>query len=157
MRKAGRWALALGLLAAPAARPKAARAESIQAARDRVVAETLRYLNIPYLWGGQHPDTGLDCSGFTQLVYSRAGLHLPRVSRDQFNSTSLIPPREVRPGDLLFFAMAHPGTTRVDHVGIYMGRGYFIQASTTHGIHIEPIAKPYYQERLVAIRKYRGF
>ena len=135
----------------------AARAKSIQQARDEVVAETLRYLNIPYLWGGQHPDTGLDCSGFVQLVYSKAGLHLPRVARDQYDAALRLTPANVLPGDLIFFAMKHPGTSKVDHIGIYMGKGFFVHASFTNGIHVEPISKPYYQERLVAIRRYQGF
>jgi len=135
----------------------AARAETIAKARDNVITQTLAYLNIPYLWGGEHPQTGLDCSGFVQLVFRKAGLELPRVARDQFSATDFLPPSRVLPGDLVFFAMKHPGTARVDHVGIYLGKGYFIHASFTNGIHVEPITKPYYQDRLVGIRKYSGF
>jgi len=147
---------ALFLLAAAfAAAPL--RAETIAAARRKVMKETLPYLNIPYLWGGTHPSTGLDCSGFVQLVYHKAGYALPRVSAEQFAATKALKPSQVMPGDLIFFAMAHPATKHVDHVGIYLGKGLFIAASTTYGIHIESIAKPYYQERLVSIRKFSGF
>lgn len=134
-----------------------ARAGSIKAARDVIVKDTLTYLNVPYLWGGQHPDTGIDCSAFVQLVYGKAGIGVPRVSRDQFQSTVALAPDKVLPGDLLFFAMKNPGTAKVDHVGVYVGRGYFLHASVTNGIHIEPISKPYYLDRLVGARKYRGF
>ena len=147
----------LGLLALALSRVESARAELIKQARNDVITQTLAYLNIPYLWGGEHPRTGLDCSGFVQLVFRKAGLELPRAARDQYAATVFLRPSRVLPGDLVFFAIKHPGTARVDHVGIYLGKGYFIHASVTNGIHVEPITKPYYQERLVAIRKYSGF
>ena len=134
-----------------------AHARSIKAARQQVVAGTLRYLAVPYLWGGQNPKTGLDCSGFVQLVYHNAGLVLPRVSEDQFKKTTRIRPKDVRPGDLVFFDMKHPGAANVDHVGIYVGKGYFVQAGVSTGIHIDSILNPYYWSRLIAVRKYAGF
>jgi cell wall-associated NlpC family hydrolase len=143
--------LAAALAAAPG------RAETVAAARRKVLRCTLPYLNVPYLWGGMHPSTGLDCSGFVQLVYHKAGYALPRVSAQQFAATKPLKPSQVLPGDLIFFAMADPAAKRVDHVGIYLGKGLFIAASTTYGIHIESIAKPYYQQRLVGIRKFVGF
>ncbi|MBI4802333.1 MAG: C40 family peptidase [Elusimicrobia bacterium] len=53
--------------------------------------------------------------------------------------------------------MKKPGSRKVDHVGIYVGKGFFVHASFTNGIHIDSIANPYYFQRLVSIRKYRGF
>ncbi len=148
-----RLALALACLLAATG----SQARSIQSARGAVVEETLDYLNGPYLWGGVNPKTGLDCSGFVQLVYQKAGLGLPRVSRRQFAATRPVSPRKVLPGDLVFFAMKNPGTAKVDHIGIYIGKGLFIHASFTNGIHVEPISKPYYLSRLVGIRRFKGF
>jgi cell wall-associated NlpC family hydrolase len=148
---AARIALAAVLLAPPAS------AATIAAARKAILSQTMPYLNIPYLWGGVHPRTGLDCSGFTQLVYHNAGLALPRVSRDQFASTKYVKPSEVLPGDLVFFAMKHPGTADVDHVGVYVGKGLFVAASVTNGIHVDRITNPYYFDRLISIRRYEGF
>jgi cell wall-associated NlpC family hydrolase len=145
------------LLAVSAGIAPSARATSIEEARRAVVAETLRYLNTPYLWGGQHPVTGMDCSGFVQQVFRDSGLALPRVSQDQFRATDPLRPSQVHPGDLIFFSMKNPGTAQVDHVGIYMGRGYFVAASTSNGVHIDSIRSPYYLARLVGVRKYRGF
>jgi peptidoglycan endopeptidase LytF len=115
--------VALALLA-PLPRPAAA--ATIADARSAVVRGTLNYLNTPYLWGGMHRDTGMDCSAFAKQVYADAGLQLPRVAR-------------------------------VDHVGIYVGKGYFVHASFTNGVHIDSVANPYYFSRLVAARKYAGF
>ena len=143
--------LALGLAAPPC------RAKAIAQARREILAQTLRYLNVPYLWGGVHPGTGLDCSAFVQLVYRRADLSLPRLSREQFAATRYVKPQNVMPGDLVFFAMRRSRPHEIDHVGIYLGKGLFIHASVSDGVHIESIAKPYYMERLVAIRRYAGF
>ncbi|MDQ7772556.1 MAG: C40 family peptidase [Elusimicrobiales bacterium] len=145
------------ILAAALSAPAAAGAKSIAQARAEVVDATMVYLNTPYLWGGMHPDTGMDCSAFAKLVYGRAGLELPRVSRDQFAASLRLPPAGVLPGDLVFFAMKNPGTARVDHVGIYVGKGFFVHASFTNGVHIDSVQNPYYYQRLVSVRKYRGF
>lgn len=152
--KSRRWRLFL-LLAAFLA-PQAG-ALTIADARRNILKQTMPYLNVPYLWGGVFPATGLDCSGFVQLVYRNAGLSLPRVSQQQFAATRYLKPKQVLPGDLVFFAMAHPGTSRVDHVGIYLGKGLFIAASVTDGIHVNQISSPYYLARLVGIRRYGGF
>lgn len=137
--------------------PGRADAASIADARAAVVRGTLNYLNTPYLWGGMHRDTGMDCSAFVKQVYADAGLQLPRASREQYARTRRLAPAAVRPGDLVFFAMKNPGTARVDHVGVYVGKGYFVHASFTSGVHIDSVANPYYFSRLVAVRKYSGF
>ncbi|MBI2519888.1 MAG: C40 family peptidase [Bdellovibrio sp.] len=132
-------------------------AKSIQEARRDIVRSTLDYLSIPYLWGGTNPQTGLDCSGFVQLVYHRAGLKVPRVSGDQYRLTAYLGPKSVHEADLIFFAMKNPGSQRVDHVGIYVGKGYFVHASFSNGIHIDSVHNPYYYVRIVGIRKFTGF
>ena len=132
-------------------------AKSIADARNEVVRETMKYLSVPYLWGGMDPDTGMDCSAFVQLVYNSADLHVPRVARDQFAASLYLKPAGVLPGDLLFFSMKRPGGEKPDHVGIYVGKGFFVHASVTNGIHIDSITNPYYYQRLISARKYRGF
>ena len=93
-----------------------------------VLAAARDYLGVPYRWGGTDPATGLDCSGFTQLVYRRQGVELPRVSSQQATAgTAVASLAEARPGDLLFFDYSadRPG---IDHVGIYQGEGKMIAA-----------------------------
>ena len=137
--------------------PLAAEAKTIADARGEVVRETMTYLNTPYLWGGMHPDTGMDCSAFVKQVYGHAGLNLARVAKEQFSQTRHLSPSSVLPGDLIFFAMKNPGTARVDHVGIYVGKGFFVHASFTSGVHIDSVSNPYYYSRLISLRKYAGF
>jgi len=132
-------------------------AKSIQDARREIVHRTMDYLNIPYLWGGTNPDTGLDCSGFVQLVYNKTGLKVPRVSGDQYRLSDYLGPQSVREADLIFFSMKNPGSKKVDHVGIYVGKGFFVHASFSNGIHIDNVNNRYYYERIVGIRKFPGF
>ena len=93
-----------------------------------VVEKAREYLGVPYLWGGTDPSTGLDCSGFTQLVYKSLGIDLPRVSSQQATAGKAVASlADARPGDLLFFDYS-PDRPGIDHVGIYMGDGKMIAA-----------------------------
>ncbi len=98
------------------------------ASEGAVVAEARKYLGVPYLWGGTDPAKGLDCSGFTQLVYGNLGIDLPRTSSQQATAgTAVASLAEARPGDLVFFDHS-PGRPGIDHVGIYVGDGKMIAA-----------------------------
>ena len=131
-------------------------AMTVAQARTTIVDESIKYLNVPYLWGGNHPKTGLDCSGFVRYAYAKAGLTMARSAAMIFKTTAYLAPADVREGDLVFFAMSAPGTLRVSHIGIYMGKGYFIHASTTNGIHVNHLEDPYYLKRLIGIRRHRN-
>jgi cell wall-associated NlpC family hydrolase len=93
-----------------------------------VVAKAQEYLGVPYLWGGTDPSKGLDCSGFTQLVYKSQGIDLPRVSSQQATAGRAVGSlADAVPGDLLFFDYS-PSRPGIDHVGIYVGDGKMIAA-----------------------------
>lgn len=86
----------------------------------------MRFLNSPYLWGGRIP-SGMDCSGFTQLVYKIHGVAIPRDSSQQVKAgTPISFLEEAAPGDLLFFDSE---TGMVSHVGILVAQGLVIHAS----------------------------
>lgn len=97
------------------------------------VAEAIKYLDVPYLWGGSTP-AGFDCSGLVQYAYRAVGISIPRNSRTQFASTAgYIPPDRLDlllPGDLVFFG-TDADQTRIHHVGMYVGDGVFIHAPQT--------------------------
>jgi peptidoglycan DL-endopeptidase CwlO len=108
-----------------------------------VVTEAGKYLGVPYLWGGTDPAKGLDCSGFTQLVFGNLGIGLPRVSSQQATAGRAVASlASARPGDLVFFdnASSRPG---IDHVGIYVGNGQMIAAPQPgESVKIQPVGTP---------------
>jgi hypothetical protein len=93
-----------------------------------VVRSALSVLGTPYVWGGTAAN-GFDCSGLVQWAYSQHGIGVPRLSRDQAKSGSLITPtiEVLHPGDILLFA-AQPGSG-VSHVGLYVGDQTFIHSA----------------------------
>jgi hypothetical protein len=83
------------------------------------VAWALAQVGTPYVWGGETPGVGFDCSGLTQAAYRVAGVTLPRVAQDQFDAgPELGPGTLLEPGDLVFFGA---GPDSVSHVGLYVG------------------------------------
>jgi hypothetical protein len=93
-----------------------------------VVAEAQKYLGVPYLWGGTDPAKGLDCSGFTQLVFGNLGIDLPRTSSQQATAGRPVASlADARPGDLVFFDHSS-SRAGIDHVGIYIGEGKMVAA-----------------------------
>ena len=98
-----------------------------------VVEQAIRYLGLPYVWGGggvEGPSGGgFDCSGLTSFaVHAATGLTLPRTSETQWTVGQEIPMDQARPGDLLFgnWQSGGPG-----HVAIYIGNGQMVHAPTT--------------------------
>ena len=84
------------------------------------------FLNSPYLWGGRSP-LGVDCSGFSQIVYRLQGIDLPRDAYQQAKvGTTLSFVEESEPGDLAFF---HNSSDEIVHVGIILKDNYIIHAS----------------------------
>ena len=101
------------------------------------IAQTL--LNAPYLWGGKNA-MGMDCSGFTQVVYATQGINLLRNAREQMTQGELVPfLAEVQPGDLAFFDHADrdPKATNISHVGMLLSPTEIIHCSGC--VHIDTI------------------
>jgi len=79
-------------------------------------------LGVPYVWGGESPGSGFDCSGLTQWSWAQAGVSIPRTSQAQYASVQHVPLSNLQPGDLLFYFNLD-GTGTVDHVAMYVGSG----------------------------------
>jgi cell wall-associated NlpC family hydrolase len=116
---------------APAVRlPRRTAPASASAAR--VLATAERYLGEKYVYGGETPGIGFDCSGFVQYVFGRHSVDLPRTSRQQAHSGRALP-RSVSAlaaGDLMLFSSKGAG---VDHVAIYAGNNRILHSSAGGG------------------------
>jgi cell wall-associated NlpC family hydrolase len=120
--------------------------KNIDLSGESITKGALQFKGIPYLWGGTS-SKGLDCSGFTKIVYFMHGINLPRDASQQVNKGLLIDSNgdfgKLKPGDLIFFGTKGPKATnqqgnsgsnesndeRVVHVGVYLGDNHFIHAS----------------------------
>ena len=108
------------------------------------------FLGTKYVWGATGP-TKFDCSGFTQWIYRDAGINIPRVSRDQAKVGQYVTYDNLRKGDMIFFDTKKHKKGIVTHVGIYLGNGNFIHASSAAKkvIVYNFNQKPFYKERFL--------
>jgi cell wall-associated NlpC family hydrolase len=108
-------------------------------------------LGVRYKWGGTSPKTGFDCSGYTQYVYEKSGIKIPRTAAQQRDASQRISHAQLQVGDLIFFKTG----ARSNHVGIYIGNGKFIQAGSGNGrVKIERLDNPYWKKRWVKYGSY---
>ena len=84
----------------------------------------------PYVWGATGPDS-YDCSGLMLRAYERAGIVLPRVSREQYHAGVHVPVEQAQPGDLLFWAYDTSDPETIHHVAMYLGNGQMMEAQQT--------------------------
>lgn len=145
-----RFQQANGLEADGIVGPKTFQALKKRKLQSGIVATAKRYLGAPYLWGGQSP-AGFDCSGFSSYVFAKNGLTLPRVSADQFKAGTPVAKSRLEAGDLVFFSTYKPGPS---HLGIYLGDGQFIHASSSKGVIISALSNTYWSGRYVGARSY---
>ncbi len=95
----------------------------------QIVDYANNFMGVKYVWGGNGPNS-FDCSGFTKYVYAHFGYTLNRTATDQLsNGTRVSSSSDLQPGDLIFFNNGRTSKP-VSHVGIYIGGGQFIHAST---------------------------
>jgi cell wall-associated NlpC family hydrolase len=108
--------------------------EVVPTLRDKIVNFAVKFVGNPYRWGGTSLTNGADCSGFTQSVFEKYGIDLPRTSREQAASGRRVNLDELRPGDLIFYR--RDGS--INHVALYIGNGKVISAkSPSEGIMIK--------------------
>lgn len=138
-----------GLAPAPPSDQPFNLAERILAFDARVTHTALRYVGVPYVWGGTSL-SGVDCSGFVQAVFEHNGISLPRTADSQFEVGRAVKMRDLEPGDLVFFETYEAGAS---HVGIYLGGGRFIHASSSDGVRVDDLAMDYYAARYIGARR----
>jgi len=116
-----------------------------------VVGTALAYQGVRYSYGG-FSSRGFDCSGFVKYVYQRHGLNLPHNAAAQYGYGKPVSKSELKPGDLVFF---RTGRSRgINHVGIYIGNGKFIHASSARGrVRIDCLNEGYYKSHFVGAKR----
>lgn len=114
-----------------------------------LVGTALDLRGIRYRDGGTDPQ-GFDCSGFTQYVFARHGIALPRAVREQYGIGQDVRD-DLAPGDLLFFTTVEPGAS---HVAISVGGDEFVHAPSSTGVvRVEHLSARYWAQRFLGARR----
>lgn len=119
---------------------------------ESLINNAMQLIGVRYRWGGNTPQSGLDCSGFVRYVFNDTfGFLLPRKSAQMSKVGLEIGKEELRPGDLVFFnTMRHA----FSHVGIYVGNNKFIHApSKGKSIRVDDMTKVYWEKRYNGARR----
>ena len=117
-----------------------------------LVLKGLELVGINYRRGGTNPDSGLDCSGFVQLVFKDAlGMLLPRTAKEQSQVGDVIDKKELKPGDLVFFNTMRRAFS---HVGIYLGDNRFVHSPRAGAeVRVEDMSQGYWVKRYNGARR----
>lgn len=118
--------------------------------KSSLIATATKMQGIRYRYGGMS-SRGIDCSGFTSTVFARNGIRLPRTAQEQASKGKAVGKGELKAGDLVFFHTVRG--RRVGHVGIYIGNGKFIHASSgAKKVKVSPLSG-YYSRHYVGARR----
>lgn len=100
-----------------------------QPKRENIQKQLKQHINKPYVWAEEGPHA-FDCSGLTYNIFGKMGVDLPRVAREQAKVGKKVELAELTYGDLLFFGSTNRRSRYINHVGIYIGNGWFAHASS---------------------------
>ncbi|MGB3729647.1 MAG: LysM peptidoglycan-binding domain-containing protein, partial [Thermodesulfobacteriota bacterium] len=120
--------------------------------KENIITVAKQYLGAPYKFGGYSFKTGIDCSGYVKKIFSKFNVELPRTARDiYYNSGTRVAKSQLQTGDLVFFRTY---ASFPSHVGIYMGNGQFIHASSgARKVSITSLNKNYYTKRYIGAKR----
>lgn len=113
-----------------------------------VVGIAMRYLGVPYVWGGATP-SGFDCSGFTMYVFAQVGVSLPHYTGAQWQMGVPVSRGDLQPGDLVFF-------NGLGHMGIYIGGNQMIHAPRTGDVVKISALTGWYAQTYMGARRITG-
>lgn len=127
----------------------------VSSVRGQVVEYSKKFLGVKYVYGGNSPSQGFDCSGYVKYVFGNFGVSLERVAASQANQGTRISKGDLLPGDLVFFD-TNGGHNYINHVGIYIGEGMFIHASSgssKRGVVISDLTSGFYANSYMTARR----
>jgi peptidoglycan DL-endopeptidase LytE len=114
-----------------------------------LVADAAELLGKPYVWGGETPQVGFDCSGFIVYLFKKQGISLPRTVATIWNVGTPVSAPSV--GDIVFFATSGSGPS---HAGIYIGNQQFIHSGSSTGVTISSLNNSYWKARYLGAKRY---
>ncbi|NOV02905.1 NlpC/P60 family protein [Paenibacillus sp. LMG 31457] len=119
----------------------------------QVISIGKKYLGRPYQFGAKAGQTNtFDCSSFTQYVFKRIGVNLPRNSKSQSKVGTYVSRSNLRAGDLVFFSIpGKPGV--INHVAIYMGNGNILHTYGAGGVRITKLSSGTWSSRYMTARR----
>jgi len=121
----------------------------VSGSRSDVISYAYNFIGRPYVWGAEGPRS-FDCSGFTKYVYKAFGVNLPHYTGAQIGEGRSVSRKNLTRGDLVFFNTSGS----VSHVGIYIGDGEFIHASSgSRKITVSNLGQSYYNSRYAGARR----
>lgn len=110
----------------------------------------MSFVGYSYVWGGKSPSTGFDCSGLMYYVLTTYGYKMNRVANDQMSQGTYVSRSDLQVGDLVFFGYSG----YANHVGMYIGNGNFVHASTpSTGVRVNSLDESYYKTRFLCGRR----
>lgn len=137
--------LILGAFSAPAA------ATSSKLFGKEIVYSAKQHIGLPYVWGGENPNRGFDCSGLVKFTFQEFNINLPHRADLQYNYGQSVSMKDLKPGDIVFF---RSGGYPIGHVGIYIGKDQFIHAPRRgKPIQVSPMNKGWYKNRFVGAKR----
>ena len=117
--------------------------------KENILKNAKKHLGEDYVWGGTNPGA-FDCSGYTQYIYKKEGVSIPRTAYQQSKVGKEVSRSELKKGDLLFFLTDKSRHIPVTHVGMYLGNDKFIHAASKRkGIIISPFSTSRYSRLFV--------
>ncbi|QXJ38743.1 putative peptidoglycan endopeptidase LytE precursor [Parageobacillus caldoxylosilyticus] len=114
-----------------------------------LVADASELLGKPYVWGGQTPEVGFDCSGLIVYLFKKQGISLPRTVATIWNVGTPVSSPSV--GDIVFFNTSQSGPS---HAGIYIGNRQFIHSGSSTGVTISSLDNSYWKARYLGAKRY---
>jgi cell wall-associated NlpC family hydrolase len=125
----------------------------VRSSGSSLVDDALSYRGVPYVYGGSSYE-GMDCSGLTQEVLAHEGIDVPHRASLQAEMGTLVDKRDLQPGDLVFFRDRHDPDF-ISHVGIYLGGGRFVHASSgLRRVDVSSLDEPYYSSHFALARRF---
>ena len=116
----------------------------------QIISTAKKYIGVPYLWAGTTPN-GFDCSGYVQYVFKARGISLNRTTIQQYQHGTYVSKANLIPGDLVFFQNTY--RSGISHVGIYIGNGQFIHASSSKGVTVSYLSNSYWTSHYYGARR----